>query len=327
MTPEEFEEALDELGVEHKRSGRSIVVKDCPACGSADFKVIFNTFSGGDGSPLLGKCLRGKCGEGYSSFKFFAKLGIGQAKNNRLHGKTTETAISEHDRKPDPDEFGVIAKEQKKQQVQPDTDLTKFMKISQWPDHPASKYAIRRGVLPDEHDFVLIDPINNAVVFVIKKNGKTVGYQRRFVHPYDPKMKTQTSYGFSRTKNILDIPNSGKILICEGPFTAIAAWHYGYHAVCTFGSSVSNEQLEQILAIGQDQSKAIAIAVENDDAGDKSFQKVLSYMYWLDVKVFEVRADKEFKDLNDAWVKGPCAPIYEVEVENHGAAIPQINMF
>lgn len=208
--------------------------------------------------------------------------------------------------------------------------LAKFFKISDWSDHPAAQYAVRRGVPPEFYDRVLIDPETNAVVFVVEEPHGVVGYQKRFVNPISPDFKTKSSPGFEKTKHLLHFPREGaKILVCEGPFTALAAWHFGYYAICTFGSGVSEEQVKLIAELSDRLLQPVGVAFDLDAAGYKGFTAIRSGMFWKDQDIFKVEVDApdlpEGFDLNDAWEKG--MKIKEVATKWNGPAIPEIQSF
>lgn len=331
---EEFELALDEIGVKHHRIGRSLVIQDCPACGSNSFKVHLRMEEDESAKVLFGRCYAGRCQENYSSFKYLLLSDVDYGEVARVHGRDPLAALG--GLSPDVDELmGMVSKEPvpapmpDPNQETEECDISKFFKLADWPDHPAGQYAISRGAAL-EHESVMIDPESNAVVFVVRDGRKLAGYQKRFVQPVAPHLKTKSSFGFEKTKNILCFPrDNAKILVCEGPFTAIAAWHFGYYAVCTFGSAVSNEQLKKIAELAEKLQQPVGVAFDLDEAGQKGFQRVRSGMFWQDREIFKVVVDApdlpEKYDLSDALKDG--YKVKEVVTPWNGPAVPDIPEF
>lgn len=336
MDLDDFKEFLEEYGIEYYEAGQSLCLKECPACGSSRFKVLLrvhNVDLDEDDGVFFGRCQRGSCEEGYSSIKYLLRMGVPKHEVLTLHGRDPIAALENFANpglKPKKDELAFTGLESNnstpKEEPEKVISISEFHKISAWPNYPASLYAIKRGVTEHFYDEILVDVDVNAVVFICRNaNGDPIGYQKRFVKPTNPDMKTQTSAGWSKTKHILNYPNDGDILICEGPFTAVSAWSYGFHAVCTFGSHVSNQQIEQIIEIAEKTGKEIGVAAENDKAGLKAYKAVRSHMYWKDRKIFRVYPETG-KDLNDSWQAGKT---YKVETNDDwlGPSIPDVDFF
>lgn len=329
---EDFELALDEIGVKHRRSGVSLVAQDCPACGSNEFKVHFRAEE--DKEVLFGRCYAGRCQENYSSFKYLLLSDLEYDEVCRIHGRDPVRALG--GLSPDVDELlGMVSKEPARPSLPDPTqeseicDISSFFKLADWPEHPASQYAISRGARP-EHESVMIDPETNAVVFIVRDDRKLAGYQKRFVNPVSPHLKTKSSFGFEKTKNILQFPRDGaKILICEGPFTAIAAWHFGYHAICTFGSAVSEEQIKIVVELAEKLKQPVGVAFDLDEAGRKGFARVRSGLFWKDKEIFMVKVTgddlKVGYDLSDAFRDG--RKVEEITTKWGGPAVPEIPEF
>jgi hypothetical protein len=226
---------------------------------------------------------------------------------------------------PSLNEFAGKTANPEEEEVPRDTDISKFFRISDWPNHPASKYAITRGVTSEQYDDILIDHATNAVVFVCRDGDEVTGYQKRFVKPRDSRKKTKSSDGFRKTKELLIFCRDADILVCEGPFTALAAWHYGYCAICTFGSGMSTEQIDKIVKLAENGGKKIGIAYENDDAGNLSYDRLRKALYWLGQELFKVMPEVG-KDLNDSWQEGKGIIVAKAE-DWGGPAIPRLEMF
>lgn len=320
MNLDDFKSALDDQGIKYRESGVSLAVQECPACGSTNFKVLFRVYGVNESDPFFGRCQRGRCEEGYSSIKYLTMMGMERADVLRAHGldaqKNFESLI--------PNIIEEKPKEKKQEYIIVEPDVKKFIKISAWPDHPASKYAINRGVKECWFNDIMIDPVSNAVVFLVKDGDKVIGYQKRFVNPPSKNFKTQTSVGFTRSNHVLRFERKGNIVVCEGPFTALSAWEFGFDGICTLGSGMSEKQMDIIAEIAEKEGKSIGFACENDTAGRKSLNKFRNYMIWKKIKVFKVLPECG-KDLNDSYTAGRGFIIDNSDNWSHG--IPEINLF
>jgi DNA primase len=142
--------------------------------------------------------------------------------------------------------------------------------------------------------------MSQAVVFIVKNSkGEVIGAQRRFVNS-DFGSKTKTSHGFEKSKHIMVYNRNANIAICEGPFTALSAWHYGYCAVCTFGSGITAEQLDLINSLSDELESNVFVAEDNDAAGKKYSDSICSYFYWKN-KPIGILKSNTGNDLNDCW--------------------------
>jgi hypothetical protein len=324
MELEEFENFLDENGIDYKHSGQSIVMKECPECGSKSWKVHFFRERDDNFKPFFGKCFSGKCEKKFSSFSYLISFGIDKSIVYKLHGKDPEVNLK--NMLPSI----IINEKPKKVVLEPDIEvnISKFFKISDWPDHPASKYAMKRKLPEDLYSKVYINPDNNSVVFLCYKDGKVVGYQERYIMPINPNMKAKTSYGFKVSEYIMEFANSGDIAVCEGPFTATSAYSLGYYAICTFGSNISENKLKKIANLAKKLNKKVGIAIENkiengklcnDDANLKAYNKIKNFMFWEKIETFKIYP--EDKDLNDALINNKR--ILQLDSENNfNPAIP-----
>jgi hypothetical protein len=198
-----------------------------------------------------------------------------------------------------------------------------FCPVGQFPEHPAAKYAIKRGWTPDQTQNILLDYMGSSVVFVVRDGGRVVGFQKRFLNPRDPSLKTLSSRGFQKRKYVLEYPNKGDICVCEGPFTALAAWHYGYHGICTFGSNVGEEQIEKIAKLAQEGRRKVAVAFDLDDSGYKGYRRVSLSLLWRDIETYRVRPERG-NDLNDSWMAG--SGIVRLPEDNEDVSIPGLGL-
>jgi hypothetical protein len=166
-----------------------------------------------------------------------------------------------------------------------------------------AKYAISRGVPPALYDKVLVDYKGGSIVFPVMEGNRCVGYQKRLLMPGDPKRKAHTPPGFEKGKHILEYPNSGDIAVVEGPFTAISAYCFGFHAVCTFGAGVSQQQLEKIEELATTSGKSVAVGYDLDDAGLKGLYKIVNYLSNRGVPTVRI-IPTVGNDLNDSFMSG-----------------------
>lgn len=305
MTLDEFTEFLDSHGIHYKVAQNSIVMRDCPHCNSNKEKVWFFKERRSEEMPFFGQCM--KCEAKMSSSSYLISVGIDKGAVNRLHGRALGLGGEfKLDVLPALNLFGdhddAETEDEQLKPIEP-VDVSAFVSIEAMPDHPASKYAISRGWTPIQKKDILIDYFSSAVVFVVRHNGESVGFQRRFLNPTDPDRKTLSSLGFQKNRFTIEYPNDGDILVCEGPFTALSAWHFGYHAVCTFGSGVGDEQIKKIAEIAESTGKSVAVAFDLDSAGRKGYAKVRSRLFERGVSVYRVKAE-EGNDLNDSWKAG-----------------------
>jgi len=314
-----FAEFCDDNDVEYIDSGRILKLQECPDCGSQGFKVWMYDDSPEEHSDIFwAKCH--KCGTRFNSYTYLVEIGHDIDDVNSLHKhnfaiKTNEDGFSEID---------LTAKEpKKKEEYVPNVyDVSGFFNIRDWMEHPAAKYAIKRGVRPEHYDIVRLDININAVVFICKENEQVVGYQSRLLRPWDPKMKSISVEGWSKTKHIMEFPADGDIAVVEGPFTGVSAWHYGYHGVCTFGAGVSYRQIEMIGEIASRLNKRVAVAYDLDTAGNNGYRKICNQMEKMGIEVYKIKPEHG-NDLNDSWQAGKGVEIDNIEMDT---SIPEVRL-
>lgn len=305
MNLEEFEILLEENGFEYYTSGKSIALKECPTCGGNNFKVLLRVEDVDESQPFFGRCQKGSCRQGYSSISWLVKMGMPFQEAQIAHGLNPaenfkKNVIEEH-------EFSNISKpefrtqEKKEQVIYHDT--SRLLSVEDWVNHPVSQYAMKRGYVGTFGDIIKVDKSEGAVVFlVLDKDGNCVGYQKRFLYPSNPDIKTKSSKGFKSNEHLLWFENQedDDIVICEGPFTALSAWHYGYTGVCTFSAHLGKKQLEDIMVVAMARGVNIGVAFDRDKAGLTGLNKIKNFMHWNDIKTFEIQP-KSGNDLNDSW--------------------------
>ena len=256
MILEDFIRFLDDKGINYRQKDDKLILAECPECGSFKYKVALFTDRIEEEGKLIGKCI--KCDAPYTSFSYLLKLGFDIQEVKTLHKYAAVPMVND-------DGYATLDLELNREIVKelyvPQViSLASFFKMSEWLDHPASQYSIKRGIPTELYDQIMIDPVLGAVVFVCYEDGKPVGFQRRLLHPFDPAQKTLSSEGWQKTQHILRFPNKGNLLVCEGPFTAVSGYRFGYDSICTFGAGVSNRQLELILDLAVDTGKSIGVA-------------------------------------------------------------------
>lgn len=308
MNTEDFLVILEANGLSHGTNQKSVIIRDAPCCSKKN-KLYF--FKRDSDAPLFGKCM--SCDTTWNSISYLIQAGIPEDKVRQLHN----TGVM-------PDEIvlgmtkidllgkKVVAEEKTEDPV---FDDSTFYSVESSPDHPASIYAKKRGYTQDHSDKIMIDKLSNSVVYLVKKDGKLIGWQKRFVKPVHKDMKTKSAPGFSKTKHILEFPNNGDLLVCEGPATALSAWHYGFHAVCTFGAAVSPTQIKLIMEIVSKRGCKVGTAFDLDKAGKRGSRNVRLNMYWAGVSTFRV-VPEYGNDLNDSWMAGKGYTVVPPEEDN-----------
>jgi hypothetical protein len=272
--------------------------KYCPFCGSEKWKIWLYE-SNKDGS-IAGSCFR--CGQKFTLCSLLEKYSLPPDALREICARKvidteTEFHLSSLDNAPK-----IISEEYDGEWN--NMPSWRYWDIAEKPNHPASQYAISRGVMPALYPEIKIDISINAVCFIVKDEaGKVIGFQSRYVSP-KTEAKTYTAYGFKTATSLLRYYNtSDKIFICEGPFNAVSAHNWGHTALCTFGSKISSYQLQEIRKIAKETNKQICCAFDNDDPGVHAYLSVKDVCSGYGIEVLKV--EPEFgNDLNDSWKKG-----------------------
>lgn len=318
MTLDEFIEFLETHGVSHHTTTGSIIISECPSCGSSKDKIWLYKDRPHENGPFFGKCM--KCDEKWNSRSLLLALGIDSGEVRALHGIYEDFNLSIM---PVIDLFGTKAEKVIEAPETPHCDVSMFLPVDAVSKCEAAQYAVRRGFTPVQNNDVLIDYYTQSVVFVVRDGDKIVGYQRRFVHPIDPKMKTMSSPGFQKRNFVMSFPNDGDICVCEGPFTALSAWHFGYYGICTFGSNVGERQIDVISNIAAKAGKSVAVAFDNDKSGRKGFARVSSALKWRNIQAYRIRPETG-NDLNDSWLAKTGVKVITTEMEDF--SIPDLDI-
>lgn len=268
---------------------------DCPFCGDTKWKVWLYE----NDDSVAGKCF--KCDKKFSIYILLQKYGLSNEQLREICSKRIVNAEDDTD-------FSLLALPENIEAVKTEIVDGEWNKMAAWrywniedkPNHPASLYAISRGIKPALYPEVKIDIQNNAVVFLVRDSERNlIGFQSRYVEPKTGN-KTYTAFGFKTANSLLRYFNIGDIFVCEGPFNAVTAHNWGHTGLCTFGSKISDYQLKEIRYIAQKLKKKICCAFDEDDAGYHAYLQVKDVCLGYGIEVMRVRPDFG-NDLNDSW--------------------------
>jgi len=300
MQLDEFLDFLTSNDIPFKTTHGSIVLNNCPHCNSSKEKVWLYKDRRNESGPFFGSCM--KCSEKVNSRSYLIGLGYPKSMVDALHGPAADNwqlSVAAIDILGDQTVSKVLVED--KEVVEP--DISMFLPLDAVKSSDAAKYAIKRGWTENQAESVLIDYYGNAVVFIVRHEGQVVGYQRRFVTPFNPKMKVMSSQDFQKRRFVLEFPNDGDICVTEGPFTALSAWHFGYHAICTFGSNVGEKQIDRMAQLAETHNKKVAVGFDLDSAGKKGYSRIRAAMNFRKIESYRVRPEYG-NDLNDSWIAG-----------------------
>lgn len=297
-----------ENGIEVQLISGRFRFKYCPFCCSEKWKIWLYE-SNKDGS-IAGSCFR--CGQKFTLYVLLEKYSLPYEALREICMRKvididTEFHLEVSDNKPK----SLLEEYEGEWNNMPSW---RYWSIAEKPDHPASKYAISRGVMPELYSEIKIDVSINAVCFIVKNDtGKVVGFQSRYIDP-KTEAKTYTAFGFKTANSLLRYSNqSDKIFIVEGPFNAVSAYNWGHTALCTFGSKISNYQLQEIRKIARETNKQICCAFDDDDPGIHAYLSVKDICAGYGIEVLKVVPDFG-NDLNDSWKKGLKYTIVQEDV-------------
>lgn len=168
----------------------------------------------------------------------------------------------------------------------------------------AMKYLDSRGLtmqdknLLDFYD-VRYHALMDAVVFPIKENGKTYGYQARRIDPKEKQSKTVNMKGFDKSKFLLCRSNYwDHLFLVEGPFDLLHVDRAldGIQSAATMGKSVSLDQLKLII---DSPCKNVYLGLDADAA--EEIYNLIDALY-LEKTVFRV-SPPEGKDFGECSVE------------------------
>jgi hypothetical protein len=294
---------FDEVGVDHKENTTSIILRHCPNCNSDDWKVWLFMDRLSENRPFNGHCH--KCEERYTSYSYLLANGQDIKEVRELHGwgplSDEEIENLEETLEDDEEEEKSLKKEAYVPKLFSTAGLVPLT------DKSAEKvfaYAKSRGIPEALYPTIMADPRTSAVTFLCIEDSEIVGMQKRFLNPFNPKVKTWNPPEFKKNYHVIEYKNSGDVLVSEGPFTAVAAYNYGFHAICTFGAGVSEIQLFKIKRILEKEKKnKLAVAYDLDKAGLKGFLRIKNYFEQYGIDTYRVLPEQG-NDLNDSWMAG-----------------------
>lgn len=145
------------------------------------------------------------------------------------------------------------------------------------------------------------DPVKNAIVIPLFKNGECVAIKLRHIEPVDDQRYTTVKGGQNWIYNEIGIEHAkkrGVIMIVEGEFDCMSAWQSGVRNVVSPASGKDSygvwiEQLDTI--------PKIVIAYDNDEGGRLASIKMAERLGTE--KCFEVIYPENIKDTNDYFKK------------------------
>ena len=266
-----FQEILEENGVATKATKRSIKT-ECPVCSGL---FLCHTFISGGQT----KCV--KCGKKWSVEGILADiLNISQAQASQLLtigeiSKGVEEGLKLDIRgfSNDDEDEAITSDDLPLDEI---TLPPSFIPVET--SEVGMKYLASRNVtdlsLIREHK-IHYNALMNAVVFLVyDENLRLVGWQARFIKPFNPKMKMMTSPGMKKERTLYNLFQSksfigalSSTILVEGAFDCLKTDIDGYLSVASFGKGVSKKQLEMLL---NHSAKNIYIGLDRDagvDAG------------------------------------------------------------
>ena len=292
-------DVFDHFGVGYKLTSRSIVCEQCPSCGKKDKVWLFKPDERKHSYRTGGQCW--SCGAKYSSYTYFVECGFEPDDvREHLHIGLKGCADENGELWQIPD-FGVSEEALKETVAFKEAEIPEtFVRPQHWPTHPAAHYARKRGVIKPIENFIFIDPIRNAVAFPVIYQGQLAGFQRRYVDPSNPKIKTRTDPGVPRRSSLIVIgKEKDPICVVEGPFDAVSAAWIGWQGVCTMGCISTKEQAQAIamMALEVSDTPFVYIGYDKDTEGEKGSRELGRLLDLYGVRFSRVYP-KQGKDLN-----------------------------
>ena len=124
---------------------------------------------------------------------------------------------------------------------------------------------------------------DRIIIPIVSANGKIMGFGGRTINSSEPKyLNSPESDVFSKRNTLFGAYNIKKknqnienIILCEGYMDVIALYKFGYPAVASLGTAVSEKQIDLLTKL----SKNIFVVFDGDKAGKKAsirlFEKLL----------------------------------------------------
>lgn len=165
---------------------------------------------------------------------------------------------------------------------------------------PGMDYLQRRGVTDIElikrHD-IRYSAVMNGVVFIVRNaKGEPVGWQCRFITPWNPKLRMLSYEGMPKAKilyNYFEDKCEDNMIVAEGPFDCIKCDVPGHTSVATLGKGISPHQREMIL---KSRAQNIYLALDRDAANEVH---ELGLFLAEKKRVFRITPPEHRKDFGD----------------------------
>lgn len=111
----------------------------------------------------------------------------------------------------------------------------------------------------------------------------------------------KNSTGLPKSKVLFNLNRSKRspIIVVESSFDAIRLHQVGLKAVATLGATVSRYQISLL----QRYATSIIICPDNDDAGAKMIDKIISNIKDKSVEIINLKTGKDVGDLNDSEIE------------------------
>lgn len=111
----------------------------------------------------------------------------------------------------------------------------------------------------------------------------------------------KNSTGLPKSKVLFNLNRSKRspIIVVESSFDAIRLHQVGLKAVATLGATVSRYQISLL----QKYATSIIICPDNDDAGAKMIDKIISNIKDKSVEIINLKTGKDVGDLNDSEIE------------------------
>lgn len=231
---------LSDRNISYKESGQSLIT-DCvnPSCKKEMHMYIRRT----DGFSTCFKC-GNKLGwrelvsayDGCSLAEASTKLGLRHIDNIEKH-KLEFNINSDEERYVKDDEYIELGDD--------------FIAVEQ--SKEGMTYLINRGITDPQTIFdfdIRWHETMQSVVFPIKLDGYVYGWQARKINPGPDEPRLLTKTGMNKSNFLLNLNNiqsKQELIVVEGPFDCLKVSQAGFGCVATFGSMVSNKQIELIL--------------------------------------------------------------------------------
>ncbi len=299
-------EILQELGCSFKSIGQSHVL-DCPKCGKKEKLYVRKT----DGRFVCWSCkeINNFSGKIEYLIPHLSEMSLEQAK--RWIRDETEPLLNPNSFQVRLIDFLNEDEEQEIEEVVFPEEVTyprDYVDIDSEGGIPGAKYLESRGIpvrIAKKYE-IMYSPYEKRVVFPVKKGGILVGWQGRLIEDVTyvdssgvekKAAKAKTSSGMKKSELLMfgdRIQPGGDVIICEGPIDAIKCDFCPATAIATFGKSVSEDQVQSIVALGV---KNAYIALDPDAESEADDLK--RRLELLGVPCKRLLPPNQFKDLGE----------------------------